>query len=118
MSSDTPIRLRIPAQDLKQLNVFTLRENSAREWAAQLPVANPEVVAEQLTEALDEICRCAMPAELRFNILGALQENLLVDHGKAVTAADVESKIDVPAKDLGQLHDHAVGQADTLGRKV
>ncbi|QFU77547.1 hypothetical protein EY643_18750 [Halioglobus maricola] len=76
MINDAPIRLHLPAQDLEQLSVFSSREDSAREWAAQLPVANPEVVAEQLSTTLDEISRCAMAPELRFNILDALQNNL------------------------------------------
>ena len=69
MTSEAPIRLRLPAQDLEQMSVFTTREDSAREWAAQLPVANPEVVAEQMSEALDQICTHAEDAVRRGNRL-------------------------------------------------
>jgi hypothetical protein len=78
MSDDTPIRLRIPQQDLETLTVFDSRPEAASEWAASLPVANPQVVARQLASALDEINRCRMHPELRFALLAALQDNLLI----------------------------------------
>lgn len=78
MSDDTPIRLRVPPQDLDTLSVFATRPEAAREWAASLPVANPQVVARQLVTALDEINRCRMPPELRFTLLAEVQETLLI----------------------------------------
>jgi hypothetical protein len=78
MSDDTPIRLRLPQQDLETLSVFATRADAAGEWAASLPVANPQVVARQLVTALDEINRCRMHPELRFALLAALQDNLLI----------------------------------------
>lgn len=78
MSDETPIRLKVPPQDLESLSVFATRADAAREWAASLPVANPEVVARQLVIAMDEINRCRMHPELRYQVLAALQDNLLI----------------------------------------
>ena len=41
--------------------------------------------------------------------LVAILEQFLVDDAEAVAAADVEGKIDVPAEDSGQIHDHVLG---------
>lgn len=76
MSTATPIRLRVPEQDLDTLSLFEPTEKAAQEWASQLPVANPKGVVQQLVEALAEFNRCKMGPELRFNILTALQNNL------------------------------------------
>ncbi|AQA17485.1 hypothetical protein BST95_03770 [Halioglobus japonicus] len=78
MASETPIRLQLPAQDLAELSVFAAREESAHQWAAQLPVANPEVVANRLASALEQLCRCRLQPELRFSLLEALQSNLQI----------------------------------------
>lgn len=78
MGDDTPIRLKVPQQDLDALSVFAPRPEAAHDWAASLPVANPQVVARRLVAALDEINRCKMHPELRFALLGELQDNLLI----------------------------------------
>ena len=76
MSNETPIRLKVPQQDLDTLSIFEANAASAREWAGNLPVANPRGVVQQLVDALAEINRCRMTPEVRFNILAALQGNL------------------------------------------
>jgi cyclic-di-GMP-binding protein len=78
MSTEIPIRLRVPEQDLDTLTLFQPRVEAAREWAHHLPIANPEGVVQQLVEALSEINRCRMAPELRFNILAELQGNLAI----------------------------------------
>ena len=76
MSTDTPIRLKVPEQDLGTLSLFEPKVEAARSWASHLPIANPGSVVQQLVSALSEINRCRMAPELRFNILRALQDNL------------------------------------------
>ena len=76
MNTETPIRLRVPEQDLDTLSLFQLTEDAARGWASHLPIANPRGVVQQLVDALTEIDRCRMAPELRFNILSVLQGNL------------------------------------------
>lgn len=78
MSTETPIRLKVPQQDLQAVSLFASSGDAAKAWAQGLPVANPLVVASQLTQALDEINRCKLHPEQRFEILDALQGNLLV----------------------------------------
>lgn len=78
MSTETPIRLKVPQQDLRSLSLFETNAEAARAWTRALPVANPRGVATQLAQALSEINRCAMHPELRFEILGALQDNLQI----------------------------------------
>lgn len=76
MGTETPIRLIVPRQDLEALTLFRANPEAAQKWAGQLPVANPRGSAQQLQEALDEINRCRLKPELRFNILNTLQRNL------------------------------------------
>jgi cyclic-di-GMP-binding protein len=76
MITESPIRLAVPEQDLETLSLFPTRADAAQDWTNRLPVANPQVVAQQLETALGEINRCRMGPEQRFEILGALQGNL------------------------------------------
>ena len=41
MSTDTPIRLKVPQQDLATLSIFQPDAAAASEWAGRLPIANP-----------------------------------------------------------------------------
>ncbi len=76
MSTEKPVRLKIPPQDLEKLSLFESTAEAARDWAGQLPVANARAVVQQLVQALTEINRCRMAAKLRFDILSALQDRL------------------------------------------
>lgn len=76
MNTDTPIRLKVPEQDLETLSLFQPTVGAAQSWASHLPIANPGGVVQQLVNALSEINRCRLAPELRFNILAALQASL------------------------------------------
>lgn len=78
MSTDAPIKLKFPRQDLAQINLFQADEAAARAWAGELPVANPRNVAQQLLQAVSELNRHPLAPELRFRILMALADKLQV----------------------------------------
>lgn len=78
MEKETPIKLKIPQQDLHQFSLFKASANGAEEWAHHLPVADPRGVARELLSAVNELNRCKLAPELRFNILEALASNLEV----------------------------------------
>lgn len=78
MSNATPIKLKVRQQDLDKLSLFPATAEAARDWAAALPIANPQAVTHQMATALDEINRCRMNPETRFAILEALGKNLLI----------------------------------------
>ncbi len=76
MNSNSPIKLRIPRQDLTTFSLFKLDVESAQRWSQALPVANTRQVAEQLREALEQLNRVQLAPELRFSILEALRPGL------------------------------------------
>ena len=78
MDNDTPIKLTIPKQDINQFSLFRASASGAMEWAKHLPVADPRAVASELLSAVDQLNRCKLGPELRFNILEALASNLEV----------------------------------------
>ena len=78
MTNSTPIKLRIPEQDLAEFSLFQLNADAAQNWAQALPVTNTKLVAQQLKQALGELNRVVLPPEVRFNILEVLRPNLHV----------------------------------------
>ena len=78
MSRDAPVKLRVPRQDLQQLDAFQLSVQAAQDWAQGLPVTNARQVAQQLQGALGQLNRIEMRPELRFGITEALRPSLLV----------------------------------------
>jgi hypothetical protein len=78
MSSDTPVKLRIPRQDLEDFNLFPLSAEGAHNWALSLPVTRSSEVAQQLGTALAKLNRLELSPELRYNILEELRRPLLV----------------------------------------
>jgi hypothetical protein len=78
MSSDAPVKLRVPRQDLQQLDAFQLSVQAAQDWAQGLPVTNARQVARQLQEVLGQLNRIEMRPELRFGLTEALRPSLLV----------------------------------------
>lgn len=78
MGTNTPIKLRIPRQDLQDFNFFELTADAARQWAHNLPVANTRAVAQQLREAISQLNRLELAPELRYEIMEELRPGLLV----------------------------------------
>ncbi|TDG15605.1 GTPase [Seongchinamella unica] len=78
MSTEAPIKLKFPRQDLAHFDPFQTDENAARSWASELPVANPRSVAQQLLQAVSELNRHPLASELRFRILEAMADKLQV----------------------------------------
>jgi hypothetical protein len=78
MSSNAPIKLRIPRQDLQVFDLFPLDGHAASSWAQSLPVANTGAVVSQLRHALHDLNRVGLPVETRFQILQALRPSLEV----------------------------------------
>ena len=78
MTTATPIKLRIPKQDLAQFTGFELSVEGATAWAQALPVTNTRQVTQQLRETLTLLNRTALAPDLRFEIMEALRPNLKV----------------------------------------
>ncbi len=78
MSSNSPIKLRIPRQDLQAFSLFTLDAHAAREWAQGLPVTNTTAVVSQLRQALGDLNRFGLKPEVRYSVLEALRPNVEV----------------------------------------
>jgi hypothetical protein len=78
MSSDTPVKLRIPRQDLDDFDVFPLSAEGAHNWALALPITSSSQVAQQLNSVLVQLNRVELSPELRYNILEELRRPLLV----------------------------------------
>jgi hypothetical protein len=76
MTNSTPIKLRIPEQDLAQLSLFQPNAEAARVWAQGLPITNTRQVGQQLRQAIDELNRVAIGPAERFAILEELLPNL------------------------------------------
>jgi hypothetical protein len=78
MSSDTPVKLRIPRQDLQDFDFFALTAEAARQWASALPVTSSSQTAQQLHTVVSRLNRVELTPELRFNIMEELRPALLV----------------------------------------
>ncbi|MEP0201208.1 MAG: GTPase [Halioglobus sp.] len=78
MTEQSPIKLRLPTQDLASFSHFALNTEAAHHWALGLPVANTRKVVHELRAALGELNRVEMAPQNRFNILEALRPRLLV----------------------------------------
>jgi hypothetical protein len=78
MVSNTPIKLKIPRQDLSDFTLFPLSTEGAQTWAQGLPVTNTGSVAQQLRHAIGDLNRVALAPEVRYNIMEILLPNLEV----------------------------------------
>mgnify|MGYP001824275118 CR=1 FL=1 len=78
MSSDTPIKLRIPRQDLQAFTHFPLDEDAALTWSQGLPITDTRSVVHQLMHAVGDLNRVRLGPEVRFRIMEALRPNLKV----------------------------------------
>ena len=78
MSEGSPIKLRIPRQDLEAFKAFPLTIEGAKTWVRALPVANAKAVALQLKGVLDELNRSPATPELRHQVLEILRPALQV----------------------------------------
>ncbi len=76
MSTNEPIKLRIPRQDLSEFVMFGLTPEQATSWAETLPMANPAQVAQQLRAAIGDLNRVDLKPDMRFDILEALRPTL------------------------------------------
>lgn len=78
METETPIKLKIPKQDLHSFDLFHTDISAAQEWVRDLPMADPKVVAQKLLSAVSELNRYSLPPEQRFAILESLASKLNV----------------------------------------
>lgn len=78
MNEHTPIKLRVPRQDLAECTIFRATADDAQAWAKNLPVANTRLVVQNLRSALAELNRVDMAPDVRFDILEALRPSLHV----------------------------------------
>jgi cyclic-di-GMP-binding protein len=78
MTHSTPIKLRIPNQDMAQFSRFELRAEAAENWAQGLAITNTRLVAQQLREAISELNRVVVAPDVRFDILEALWPKLQI----------------------------------------
>lgn len=78
MSTQSPIKLKIPRQDKPVFELFTPTAAGAEAWAAALPVTNTRLVVKELRQAIDELNRVDMAPDQRFVILEILRPSLHV----------------------------------------
>jgi len=78
MSDTTPIKLRVPRQDLAEFSLFPLSPEGAQQWTQSLPVANTRMVVAQLREAVRDLNRVEMAVDLRLEIMELLSPSLQV----------------------------------------
>ena len=78
MTPGTPIKLRIPDQDLAGFSLFQLDAEAAQLWAQNLPVTNTRLVVQQLRQAIGELNRVAIAPDVRFSIMELLRPNLQI----------------------------------------
>lgn len=78
MNKTSPIKLRIPNQDLEQFSEFELNAQAAEIWAQNLPVTNTKLVVQQLRQVISDLNRVAMTPNMRFAIMEVLRPNLQV----------------------------------------
>ncbi|MFT5709383.1 MAG: hypothetical protein ACI8QT_000069 [Halioglobus sp.] len=78
MNDHTPIKLRVPRQDLAECTIFHATADEAQVWAQNLPIANTRLVVQNLSSALAELNRVDMAPDVRFNIMEALRPSLHV----------------------------------------
>ncbi|MEH6635500.1 MAG: GTPase [Halioglobus sp.] len=78
MVSDTPLKLKIPVQDLPAFTLFPLDADAARTWTQSLPVTNTRSVAQQLRQAISDLNHVKVSPEIRYDILEMLRPNLEV----------------------------------------
>lgn len=76
MESNKKIRLKIPAQDLREFKLFPANVAAALGWAQALPVANTEAMVELLVQALEDLNRVQLSPEIRYDIMEILRPNL------------------------------------------
>ncbi|MFV0278917.1 MAG: hypothetical protein ACK5HY_17300 [Parahaliea sp.] len=72
MSTATPIKLRIPRQDLSQLSAFPPTAEGAAQWGRSLSSDDTQTAVVRMQEALRECNRVEMTSNQRFVILEAL----------------------------------------------
>jgi hypothetical protein len=78
MTRDTPVKLRIPGQDLQDFDYFPPTEEGARQWTNALPVTSSSQVALQLRDVIARLNRVELTPELRFKLMETLRPALLV----------------------------------------
>ncbi len=78
ISDHTPIKLRIPQQDLTECSVFRANVEGARAWAQNLPVTNTKQVVQSLRYAIGELNRVELAPDVRFGIMEELRPSLYV----------------------------------------
>lgn len=78
MKDQTPIKLRMPRQDLAECTIFRATADDAQTWAQNLPIANTRLVIQNLRNALAELNRVDIAPDVRFNIMEVLRSSLHV----------------------------------------
>ena len=78
MAANTPIKLKIPRQDLQDFTLFRPNADAARTWAQALPVTDTHAVAQQLHRALSDLNRLRLTPEARYGIMEVLRPGLEV----------------------------------------
>tara|TARA_R110002110_G_scaffold205066_7_gene417189 strand:- start:335870 stop:337705 length:1836 start_codon:yes stop_codon:yes gene_type:complete len=75
MVSSSPIKLKVPRQDLRDFTLFALNKEGASDWAHSLPITNTGAVVQQLRQAVADLNRLPMSPEIRYQILETLRPN-------------------------------------------
>jgi hypothetical protein len=76
MTENSPIKLRLPTQDLDHFDSFALEPGAALAWAENLPLTNVRAVAQQLIQVVSDLNRVAMTPPTRHRVMEALRPTL------------------------------------------
>ncbi len=76
MTDNSPIKLRLPTQDLEHFNSFALERDAALAWAENLPLTNIRAVSQQLVQVVSDLNRVAVAPTTRHAVLEALRPTI------------------------------------------
>ncbi len=76
MTDKSPIKLRLPSQDLDHFDSFALERDAVLAWADNLPLTNVRAVAQQLIQVVGELNRVAMTPPTRHSVMEALRPTI------------------------------------------
>jgi cyclic-di-GMP-binding protein len=114
MTDKTPVKLRIPRQDLDAHSLFSLSLEGAQSWTNALPVTNTREVAQKLRQAIEELNRVTLPAHQRYDLLEVMRPNLTVA-AASLSRRFINQPLVLPAEpqQMAELSDQLFGLAST-----
>ena len=114
MTDNSPIKLRLPTQDLDHFDSFALERDAVLAWADNLPLTNVRAVAQQLIQVVSDLNRVAMAPPTRHRLMEALRpaiDTALSNSGKRF----LNQPLVLPEepRQLADIADRLLGQVST-----